>query len=44
MEQYGKRRNEKIQKFENGSGRPKTILELKLVKDVKGKEEPVACT
>lgn len=29
----------KIQQFENGSGRAKTILELKLVKDVNGNKK-----
>lgn len=45
MEQHGKTRNgKKIQDFANGSGRAKTILELMLVKDVKGNEKPVSST
>lgn len=34
----------RIKEFENSSGRAKTILELKLVNDVKGNEKPVSST
>lgn len=40
----GKWEMKKIQQFENGSGRAKTILELKLVKDVNGNKKPVSST
>lgn len=36
----GKMRNEKNTRIVNGSGKAKTLLELKLVKDVKGNKKP----
>lgn len=38
----GKMRNEKNTRIVNGSERTKTLLELKLVKDVKGNKKPAA--
>lgn len=39
-----KQTRKKPQEFESGSGRVKAFLELKLVKDVKGKKKPTTST
>lgn len=39
-----KTNQKKPQEFESGSGRVKAFLELKLVKDVKGKKKPATST